>query len=143
MLRNLTINDFDKYIQLLQHFRPSEKIATRQMFEDFINSYNITVWVYEDIESGKLIGTVTIMYEHKLLFGGCIVGHIEDVCVHPDYRGQGIGSLLIQHVITEAQQKNCYKIVLHCAKEVLPFYLANGFEERGVGCSMLLPMVKE
>ena len=90
MLRTLTPDDFEQYIELLQQFRPSEKVVTREVFEGFINIPNIKVWVYEDIVCKKIVGTVTIMYEQKLLFGGCVVGHIEDVCVHADYRGAGI-----------------------------------------------------
>lgn len=38
-------------------------------------------------------------------------GLIEDIHVQDAYRGQGIGSKLVQLVIERARQENCYKLV--------------------------------
>ncbi len=61
-------------------------------------------------------------------------GLLEDVLVHEDKRGQGIGEGLVKEVIKLAQEKNCYKLVGNSRlsrESVHAFYKKLGFEEYG------------
>lgn len=140
IIRKLYISDYEKYITLLNQFRPCNNTISREGYENILLNKipNTTIWILEDIDTAELIGTISILYEYKLIYGGCIIGHIEDVCIHSKYRKLGLGTILIQKVIEEAKIHKCYKIVLNCMKEVLPFYISNGFEVRGCNCSILL-----
>ena len=62
-----------------------------------------------------------------VLVGGSTFGSIEDVAVAVDQQGAGIGRALINHLLARAQAANCYKTVLYCEDEVLPFYAKIGF----------------
>lgn len=82
----------------------------------------IETYVISDL--GKVIGTVS-MFIWPRFYGS--VAHIEDVAVHPEYQGRGIGRALMEHVQQEAKKRNCYKIVLDCSEENQEFYVRLGF----------------
>lgn len=133
-IRKLTINDYNKYYPLISQFRETE--FSEEKYKEIYESMVSDIYVME--EDNKFIGTVSVIFEQKFIFNGCCVAHIEDVCTDKSYRHKGVGSKLLQHVIQEAKNKGCYKIILDCANEVLPFYKVNGFETRGHHCSLLV-----
>lgn len=135
-IRTLTNADYQEYYPLINEFRATE--FSEKEFVNYIEKLpsNMTIWMLET--KGKIAATTTVIYEPKLIFNKCTFAHIEDVCVLKEYQKHGYGSILLQHVISEAKAKRCYKITLVCNESVLPFYLKNNFEKRGVQCSMLL-----
>jgi ribosomal protein S18 acetylase RimI-like enzyme len=63
--------------------------------------------------------------------GGRSYGVIENVITHCNYRKQGIGTSLMNHLITFAKEKNCYKVMLqsgNARKEAHSFYEKAGFD---------------
>ena len=81
----------------------------------------------------EICGVLTLLLEIKLLSGGCVAGHIEDVVTHPDSQRQGISSALTQYAIQYAQQTRItladdvttmrpYKIILDCGDDLSGFY---------------------
>ncbi len=87
------------------------------------------IYTYVAIRDGKVVATATLIFEHKFIHGGGIVGHIEDVAVRKDLQGQGIGQALVRHLIDEAETIGCYKVILDCKPEVIPYYEKQGFRE--------------
>jgi len=75
----------------------------------------------------QIIGTTTVFIEPKFIHNLSRVAHIEDVVVSNNYRGHGIGRLLINHAVQIAKNHNCYKIILDCADDVVNFYQKLGF----------------
>ena len=134
--RTLTINDYDQYKKLITTFRPTE--FTYDQFKQFVNSFNDIhqIWILET--DSLIIATATIMYETKLIFNVSINAHIEDVCVHPDWRSKGIGTRIMKKVLEEAETRGCRKITLVTSHETSEFYIKNGYEIRGVHMSRLL-----
>jgi GNAT superfamily N-acetyltransferase len=62
-------------------------------------------------------------------------GLLEDVYVDEKYRGQGIGSKLIQNVIKTAKEKNCYKLIAtsrNSREQVHQLYKKLGFKNYGI-----------
>jgi glucosamine-phosphate N-acetyltransferase len=84
-------------------------------------------------EGSRVVGTATLMIEHKFIHGGGRSGHIEDVAVHRDAQGQGIGAALVRHATAEAKKLGCYKVILNCADGVMPFYARLGFRRHDNG----------
>jgi GNAT superfamily N-acetyltransferase len=74
-----------------------------------------------------VIGTLTLHTQKKLIRNGGLCGFIEDVAVKSEYRGNNIGSLLIQEGIKKAKELGCYKVILSCFDERINFYTKNGF----------------
>ena len=56
-------------------------------------------------------------------------GLIEDVAVHSEHRGKGIGKLLIETLIKTAKAHQCDKIILNSNEENIPFYEKIGFQK--------------
>jgi glucosamine-phosphate N-acetyltransferase len=81
----------------------------------------------------RVIGTASLILEQKLIHGGGRAGHIEDVAVHPDFRGHGIGTTLVQHATAEARRLGCYKVTLDCFEHLVPFYGHLGYRRENVG----------
>ena len=54
------------------------------------------------------------------------------VVVHEDYRGMGISQKILNLLKKEAEENNCYKIILDCKEELIPVYEKNGFTKKGV-----------
>jgi glucosamine-phosphate N-acetyltransferase len=80
-----------------------------------------------------VIGTLSLLIEHKFIRGGGKVGHIEDVAVHRNYKGGGVGRALMERAIGHCQDVGCYKIVLDCSEENVPFYSKFDFHRHEVG----------
>jgi ribosomal protein S18 acetylase RimI-like enzyme len=60
--------------------------------------------------------------------------YIEDVYVNENHRGQGFGKKLINYLISQAKQLNCYKIICTSRNNndlVHNFYKNQGFKEHG------------
>lgn len=104
------------------------KISQISKIGDIIISY------YFDIEKQELIivGSGTIIYEPKIIHGCKSCGHIEDIVVHQNYRNHGIAKNIIEKLVNNGKQKNCYKIILDCNPELEIFYKRLGFELKGV-----------
>jgi glucosamine-phosphate N-acetyltransferase len=81
----------------------------------------------------QVVGTATLIIEQKFYHKGGRAGHIEDVSVHRDYQGHGIGAALVRHAIEEARRLGCYKVILNCDDRVMPFYTRLGFREHNNG----------
>ena len=129
-IRKLNKDDYDQYLPLINNLRETyfSKIIFEELF-DIINT-NSTIWVIE--EDGKLIGTGTILYEYKFIRDISKCAHIEDVCIKEGYRGKNYGTILIDHLINEAQNNNCYKVILDCNSELEKFYAKSGLIKSGI-----------
>ncbi|MEM3062065.1 MAG: GNAT family N-acetyltransferase, partial [Nitrososphaerota archaeon] len=75
----------------------------------------------------KIVGSITILIEPKMIHNLSYVAHIEDVVVDKDYRNRGIGKLLMNEAIKIAHIHHCYKIILNCAEDREEFYRKYGF----------------
>lgn len=88
------------------------------------NNYHVYVYMYY----GKIVATSAIMYEYKIRYTQP-KAYIEDVAVHPKYRGKGLGKKMVEHCLSCAKKRNCYKVVLSCDDNVVGFYKSLGFKK--------------
>lgn len=124
---------YEKYIKLIN------SNITFEYFSKFIqNTLNknhiILLCEYEcDCEKEQnIIGTGTILIEEKLTYGGCKMGHIENIFIHQNYRKKGYGELLVNELIKIAKNNKCYRIDLNCTEELKHFYQKNNFKEKHI-----------
>ena len=109
-------------------------LDAKQVLEDMILSpvYRMYVAV-----SGKtVIGVATLLIEQKLIHNGGKVGRIEDVATKPGCERLGIGFNLVGQLVVEAQVAGCYKVILECNENNVPFYSKIGFHRHEVGMRM-------
>jgi len=100
------------------------------IISDITNNKYQNIYVY--LKNDKPIAMITLLIEQKLIHGGNMIAHIEDLVVDKEYSGKGIAKQLLYHVINIAKNNNCYKIILDCKRELIPFYEKNGFIESGI-----------
>ncbi|MDE1876140.1 MAG: GNAT family N-acetyltransferase [Thaumarchaeota archaeon] len=84
--------------------------------------------IYVAVEDSKVIGAASILIEQKFIHDGGKVGHIEDVVVRKEFQGKGIGNQIVTALLEYAQKQGCYKTILDCTDELIPFYKKMGFK---------------
>ena len=58
-----------------------------------------------------VIGMANLLYSESTFLGGP-VGWLEDVVVHPTWRGQGVGTAMLHHIKTFAREHGLLRITL-------------------------------
>ena len=77
---------------------------------------------------GNIIGSITLLIEPKFIHDLSYVAHIEDVVVHSECRGVGIGKHMIMKAVEVSKEYGCYKVILDCSDECVDFYNKCGFK---------------
>ena len=130
-LKNLSLDDYSKgYLELLSQLTIVGEMSKERFEEIFLKNKN-EIYVVEDLEKNKIIGTASLFIEQKFIHGGGKVGHLEDVVVDVGYRGKNIGGMLVSRVVEKAKEEGCYKLIGDCKDELVGFYGKLGMERRG------------
>ena len=131
IFRQLQDSDYNKnYLGLLSQLTEIGEI-TQDAFTDILSKIQSQIWVFEDTTSNKIVASASILFEQKIIHGGGIVAHLEDVVVDESYRGIRLGQKLIANMIDKARENGAYKIIADCKMELLSFYSKNGFQKKG------------
>ncbi len=69
------------------------------------------------------------------------IGHMRRVAVHPDYVRRGVGSVILDHVLANAQRTGVTRMCCLSTLTAQPFYEAHGFAMSGDVDLMLRPGV--
>lgn len=77
--------------------------------------------------NGRIVGTGSVMIEPKFIRGGKPAAHIEDIVVDKGARGLKLGKQLIEKLTEYSEQRGCYKVILDCNDDNVPFYKKCGF----------------
>lgn len=132
MFRLLNENDFEKgFPIILQHLTTVGNWTLKEFLQHFVylQSKPQETWVFE--RNNQIMATGSILWETKWIHHGATAAHIEDIVVHPDYQGQGIGKKLILHLIQRCREKQgVYKILLDCDDKNVLFYQKCGFTKK-------------
>ena len=97
-----------------------------RLWDAYENEKGMHVLVAEKYE--KIMGTGAVFIEQKFLRGGGKVAHIEDVVVDNRSREKGVGKAIIDSLVEIAREEGCYKVILDCSNENVPFYIKCGFK---------------
>ena len=100
MVRNLTEEDLDRLIEIEHAAYPFP--WTRGIFADCIRvGYDCT---------GLQVGPTLIGYTIQSLAAG--ENHLLNLCIAPEWQGNGYGNLMLDHAIRMAIEKNCSSMFL-------------------------------
>jgi GNAT superfamily N-acetyltransferase len=69
------------------------------------------VAIDESAAAGRIVGMANLLYSESTYLGGP-VAWLEDVVVRPDWRGQGIGTALLDHIKSFARNKGLLRVTL-------------------------------
>jgi glucosamine-phosphate N-acetyltransferase len=132
IIRNLNINDYNKYISLINISISKEK------FDDFINNVLGELHIIYVLEKdNEIIGTGTLYIEKKLTYNISKMGHIENIFINKYHRGNGYGEKIVNKLLEYAKNKKCYRVDLTCIEELIPFYNKNNFTTKNVSMNIL------
>ena len=132
--RQLEKSDYNKnYLELLKQLTTVGDIS-KEKYEMTFDKMGAQVWVVEF--EAKIIASVSLLLEQKIIHECGIVGHLEDVVVDKDYRKYGLGKFIIERIIKIARERGCYKLIGDCKSELLGFYEKKGFESNCVQISI-------
>ena len=128
-----------KLLQVISDFYPN-KNAEEIIWESFINQKDVYSFIVLDCDAEsfdqKLVGFGSLHLSRKVRGG--VIGFIEDIAILENFRGKGIGKLLLKKLIRKAQEESCYKLVLECKEENSAFYQKIGFKKSGFSMSLIL-----
>lgn len=130
--------DINKNISVINLFKLLSQLTDSPVLNydnilSIVNNLNDNhyIYIYKNLDNIP-IGIITLIIEQKLIHSGKCVGHIEDLVVDHKYNGKGIASELINYCVQIAKDNNCYKVILDCKEELIPFYNKNNFKKRGI-----------
>ncbi len=147
LVRPLRSDDYGKgFIEVLAQLTQvgsfSEKLF-HDRFESMRKANGVNgiyyVVVVEDTTSGKIVGTATLVVEQKFIRQAASAGHIEDVVSDKNVRGKGIGKLLVDSLIDLGKVIGCYKVLLDCSDDNVPFYQRCGMTPKERQMVIYLP----
>ncbi len=121
-------NGFLESLDSLRQTSNLEQNSARNILKQILGNENHIIHVAE--LDGKIVGSTTLLIEQKFIHEGGIVGHIEDVVVKKEFEGQGIGMKLVLSLLDIAKERECYKTILNCEDELIPFYEKIGFKQK-------------
>lgn len=114
------------FLATMASLKPCE-LTEEEAISVFRKRMRQKILTYVAMLEDRVVGTASLIIEPKFINSGGVVGHIEDVAVHQAYQQHGVGGRLIRHLLDVSRERGCYKVILDCAEEVIPFYEKLGF----------------
>ena len=121
-IRKLDKKDYKKFIELTNEFRPIGLDITQEKFNEIYDIIFSNSIIFVLILNNKIVGSAKLIIEQKFIHKLAKYGHIEDVIISNDYRGQGLGKLLIKNIVNYCKNNQFYKIILTCKDSLISFY---------------------
>lgn len=126
-IRPIFVSDYNQYIKLIN------TSITEDDFKTFLNNVLGKLHIIYVMEiNNNIIGTGTLFIEKKLTYGGCKMGHIENILICKNFRGNGYGENIIKKLLEYAKENNCYRVDLNCTSELESFYNKNNFTKENI-----------
>jgi len=134
-IRKLESQDYYKgYIELLENLTAVQENG-KIKYDQFLNTIKTMPHVYVIENDGIIIASGTLIVEQKIIHNLNKVGHIEDIVISKDHRKKGLGKLIVSFLTELARKNMCYKVILNCEKDVIPFYSKMGYRCKNVEMS--------
>ena len=141
-IREAQQSDINQICLIQESISNSLEIMNREIIEERIRNHAGTFLLASLDNQGIAYITATILpfpslRKWMLEIGGekfinenSII--LEDLAVHPDYQGQGFGTLLLATLKEVTRQQDRPGIYLLCEDELLAYFEMNGFVEQGI-----------
>ena len=125
-IRQATLSDLEEMLAIEEANPSLEEAFSRQSLEESIRKTADTFLVARD--ENQLVGYV--LGESQSLHPTWI--EIRSLAIHPDHRGQGLGTLLLASLKQVAVEGGVKCLRLTCPDDLLSYFEMNGFVEEGV-----------
>ena len=141
-IREAMQSDMEQICLISDCTSSSREIMNREIIEERIRNHAGTFLLASLDDQGIAYITATILPIPSLRKWMLEIGDeefisensiiLEDLAVHPDYQGQGFGTLLLAALKEVTRQQNRPGIYLLCEDELLAYFEMNGFVEQGI-----------
>ena len=125
-IRQATLSDLDEMLAIEEVNFSSEEALSRQSLEESIRKTADTFLVARD--ENQLLGYV--LGEAQSIHPKWI--EIRSLAIHPDHRGQGLGTHLLANLKQVAVEGGYEYLRLTCPDDLLSYFEMNGFVEEEV-----------
>ena len=137
-IRQLNINDYEQYINLIKQLRRIDISISNEKFIEIYNTIFKSNVIFVAEYENKLIASITLIIEQKFIHNLSKYIKIEDVIVDNNYKNKGIGKKLVAYAVQYSKDMGAFKITLTCKKHLIPFYSKNDFQVYDIHMSQLL-----
>ena len=129
-IRQVTLSDLKEILAIEEANFSSEEAVSRQSLEECIRKSAGTFLVARD--ENQLVGYVlgALVSRSYTQTSGNL--KIKRVAIHPDHRGQGLGTLLLATLKQVAVEEGVKCLRLTCPDDFLSYFEMNGFVEEEV-----------
>ena len=141
-IREAQQSDIDQIYLIQESISSSLEILNRKIIEERIRNHAGTFLLASLDDQGIAYITATILPIPSLRKWMLEIGgeefinensiSLEDLAGHPDYQGQGFGTLLLAALKEVTRQQDRPGIYLLCEDELLAYFEMNGFVEQGI-----------
>lgn len=131
-IREAAAHDVKDILALSRFLKPNTTTIeeAKQVFTKFQKTGTFTQFV--SVFDGKIVGIISLIFLPTFSAGTKMIGYLQRLVVHPDYRKRGIGRALVDKCI-EFAKKDCYKLILHSkSPEAMKIYEKAGFKKHSV-----------
>jgi ribosomal protein S18 acetylase RimI-like enzyme len=134
-IRRCRAEDFEDVVRLLRQLWPDKHVdaaSIRMVFERAVASESQEYLCAA--QDRHVIGFGSLTIKNSFWNEG-FLGYIDELVVDVEYRGQGIGTKLLEQLAAVARQRGCRRIELDSAfhrKRAHQFYERHGFEARAL-----------
>ena len=141
-IREAQFSDIEQICLIQESSQNSQDILTREILEERIRNFADTFLLASldeqgiayisatDFATSSVSRWIVEMADGEAISNGNLV--IDALSVHPNYQGQGFGTLLLAAMKQVALQQNCPGIYLLCKDEFLSYFEMNEFVEQGI-----------
>ena len=129
-IRQVTLSDLDEILAIEGANFSSEEAVSRQSLEECIRKSAGTFLVARD--ENQLVGYVLGALVSRSYTQTSLNLEIKRVAIHPDHRGQGLGTLLLATLKQVAVEEGVKCLRLTCPDDFLSYFEMNGFVEEEV-----------
>ena len=125
-IRQATLSDLEEMLAIEEANPTSEEAFSRQSLEESIRKTAGTFLVAGDENQllGYVLGDAQSIHPKWI--------EIKSLTIHPDHRGQGLGTLLLAALKQVTVELNHQGILLQSPDELLSYFEMNGFVEEEV-----------
>lgn len=111
-LRPARLEDFDQLLVLFRQLWPTKLIVPARLREVFARVVATPYKYYLcAVDGERVIGLGAVSFKDNLWQEG-VIAYVEELVVHEDCRGRGIGSQLLEHLTALASERGCRRIEL-------------------------------
>lgn len=132
-IREFKPEDFDSVVVLLHQLWPDTSLDLGTLRSAFERSRASNRQLYLCAESeGQVLGFGSLTTK-STLWSVAPVGYVDEMVVDEKHRGRGIGTQILDHLISWARDQGCSHVELDSAfhrKDAHAFYERRGFESR-------------